>query len=406
MSGRLSSSQSRTLASLAGESDAELFAQGLLDLARRVQRSDNLEAAVFLYHWFESEECPSLPGVQAQARRELDAIEGRGATGARAEFLAGRLARDASDPAAIFAMGAAGALFRATRLATLARLGANPESGFLTRGLGARTISSLTGFSVEATAFPFMHRLGDSALGRSHPWEARQLGHELAASFFTLGALKLCGWGAGEAFRRTQGLARGALPSIGQRAFQQAGMFGGIMLGHGLETMAGIRERQDGATTLTDALGMWLQFNIAGNLTRRAFGENFHRWERRVDLQTQTLQQPQWRPPRSILGQPAFAMAAVSVSAPEGSSRPGSPISDHLVKMEGRGNGGSTESEIDSMLSTIERTIRTPGYLEGTREELLQKRADPELVDRVTLHQALRMLNSVRGIRATVVDDS
>ncbi|HKY62758.1 MAG TPA: hypothetical protein VJR29_04995, partial [bacterium] len=39
LNGRLSPAQSRTLASLAGEADAELFAQGLLDLARRVQHS-------------------------------------------------------------------------------------------------------------------------------------------------------------------------------------------------------------------------------------------------------------------------------------------------------------------------------------------------------------------------------
>ncbi|HEX5033257.1 MAG TPA: hypothetical protein VFW62_02140, partial [bacterium] len=197
-------------------------------------------------------------------------------------------------------------------------------------------------------------------------------------------------------------------------------------------TMAGIRERQDGATTLTDALGMWLQFNIAGNLTRRAFGENFHRWERRVDLQTQTLQQPQWRPPRSILGQPAFAMAGISPTfGLEASSAEPRRVNTVLSVGTSKevesaaaelGFAGNAEAEaiyrnkpdyrieyppeLEADLSRIEAQMRAPDYLEGSREDLLQRRPDAEAVDRLWFHQLKDMFSRLPFARLTEMDDS
>ncbi|HKX12493.1 MAG TPA: hypothetical protein VJP40_05025, partial [bacterium] len=418
LTGRLSPAQSRTLAALAGETDAELFGEGLLDLARRTERSDNLEAAALIYRWFDSEGCPNLPNVQVRARQALDAIEGRGEVGARAEFLMGRFFHEASNPSAIFAMGAAGALFRATRLASLARLTAG-EAGFLSRGFGARAASSLTGFAVEATAFPFLHRAADTALGRSLPWDGHTLAGEVASSFFTLGALKFCGWGAGAAFRRTHGLAPGFVPSFAQQAFQQAGMFGGIMLGHGLETMVGLRQPQDRATSLVDALAMLLQFNVAGNLSRRAFGQNFHAWERSVDLQAEVLQRPRPTPTRNIFGQPALAMAGVS--APAEASLAADPRLANLVFSQAtQESTGELPAlyrnkpdyrieyppELESGLARMEEQMRAPDYLEGSREELLERRPDAELVDRLWFHQLKDMFRRIPFARVSELDDS
>ena len=171
LQGRLTPTQARALSSLAHEGDTELFGESLLDVARRVQRSDNPEAAALIYRWFESEECPSLPQVQARARRELDAIEGRGEGGARAEFLIGRFFQEASNPASIFAMGAAGALFRVTRLASLARLTAGSEGGLFTGGFGARAASSL--LASWASVRQRKHRLESFPIEMTHARHGR-----------------------------------------------------------------------------------------------------------------------------------------------------------------------------------------------------------------------------------------
>jgi 1-acyl-sn-glycerol-3-phosphate acyltransferase len=96
------------------------------------------------------------------------------------------------------------------------------------------------------------------------------LGREVASSYITLGALRASGGLASGAYRRVQGLAPTAAATPMQGAFNQAGMFGGIVLGHEAETRLGLRERVDGATTMVDSLAMLLQFNVAGRLLHSA----------------------------------------------------------------------------------------------------------------------------------------
>lgn len=84
----------------------------------------------------------------------------------------------------------------------------------------------------------------------------------------------------------------------------------GILLGHAFEERLGLRPRQDGATTLTDSLATLLQFHVAGRLTRCAFGEGFHRWERGLDVLAERIARdgpPLFRPPA-----PVFLGAALS----------------------------------------------------------------------------------------------
>src|SRR5262249_25399574 len=119
-----------------------------------------------------------------------------------------------------------------------------------------------------------------SALGREQDYS--QLGREIASSYLLLGGLRVSGiaanaLGSGIRIRPIQGV------------IQQAGMLGGILLGHGLEESFQLRAHQAGATTLVDSLALLLQFNVAGNLTRHAFGEGFHAWEQGLELQSRYL---------------------------------------------------------------------------------------------------------------------
>ncbi|MFO1462997.1 MAG: hypothetical protein U1F66_04415 [bacterium] len=276
----LGESQRRELAAIAQEADPELLARDLLNFARRQETAGRLEVAAELYRRIAAyREAPN--SLQQAAQRSLDTLLGHGSFGGRAEFLMRNLAGQASDPSTLLAMGAAGAVFRVTRLAVGSRLLGASAPGFLTRSLGAGRLATLAGFAAEAPTFTLMARLGNQALGRQQDWGLAALGKDLAASYLTLGGLKLAG-GAAAALGTGQ-----AAPLRG--LLHQGGMLSGILLGHRLEEWAGLRPHQDEGTTLTDSLAMLLQFNLAGSLTRTAFGPRFATWEAGLDLQSAAL---------------------------------------------------------------------------------------------------------------------
>src|SRR5262245_42462035 len=107
------------LRSLATESDPTLFFEGLLNLGIRQEQGNQLEIAGTLYSAVVGAGSVAGSTTTSRAQGQLDAILGRGAFGARGEFLLRNLAQQASDPATLAAMGLAGAVFRMTRLATL-----------------------------------------------------------------------------------------------------------------------------------------------------------------------------------------------------------------------------------------------------------------------------------------------
>ncbi len=268
------------LKSLAGETNPDVFYHGLLNLGIRFEHAVRLEAAAAIYQALVSEAVVSLPSeIQARARTHWEAISGIGASGARLEFLFGRLAREALEPTTLLGLSAASAAFQATRLAVLTRLAASPAAKLWTRGAGSGAIASLAGFGVEGAVFPLATRLGGVALHRELDWSAGRLGTELAGSYVLLGALKLSGWGASLVYDRVQGLARnvGARHAVPLRHVSiQAGGFTGIYLGHQAESALGLRPRLDNATAAIDSLALWLQFNAAGHLARRPRGYPFN----------------------------------------------------------------------------------------------------------------------------------
>ncbi len=297
------------LLSLVRERDPQLFGEALLNFGMRQEQAGRLDLAAQAYAALEA---PAFLGtLQSRARRRLDAIFGRGAAGERAEFLLRRLAQEASDPAALFAMGAAGTVFRVARVAALSRLALSPSANLLTRGFGARAVAGIAAFSLEAPAFTVASRFGQAALGRDLDGSASAWGRDLASSYMVLGGLKLTGCLGSAAVRR---LGPGApnsrlLPAL----IQQGGMLTGIMLGHRLEHLAGLRPQVDGATQLVDSLATLLQFNLAGNLSRAAFGPRFAAWEAGLDARTELISR------QSSLGDfPGGGIPALAMAVPSG----------------------------------------------------------------------------------------
>lgn len=259
---------------LARETNPDILDEALFQLGQRLETGDRLPAASQIYGVLASENT-ALPAVRLRAQERLDAMTGVGSFAARSEFLLRRLAYETMEPTTLVGMTTAALAYRLTRVATLSRLLGSPSANLLTRGFGAQAAASLLGFGVEATAFPLATRGTALALGRSLDWSPAQLGRELASSFMVLGGMKLTGWAA----------SRGPASVLRQ----QAGMLGGIVLAHRLETAVGLRPQVDGATTWVDAFGMLLQFNAAGGLARGLMGPGFHAWETRLDLQARHL---------------------------------------------------------------------------------------------------------------------
>lgn len=303
--------------SLEAELDPELKAKGLFHLARRAEARRDYAAAAEIYRGLEG-------GALAEsAAQRLQVLAGEGRFGDRAEFLLNNFIPQASDPNMLFAMGTAGALFKATRLLAMTRLVAAPAS-FLTRGFGARALAGLAGFAIEAPAFPLAGRVARAALGESQDWSARALERELASSVLVLGGMKLGGL-----------LASANPTALARGFFRQGGMFGGILLGHRFEELAGLRQARSTASTLTEAAALLLQFNVAGRLSQAAFGEGFGRWERQVELQTRHLEHS----PNGMNGRGEFlspARLALAGAGPAESKIRGPEI----LMMNGESRGG------------------------------------------------------------------
>lgn len=384
------------LRALARESDPDLFCESLLSYGLRRESAGEIEAAARVYARVQE----VAPGeLSRRAARRLDAIVGRGAAGPRAEFLLRRLADEASDPAALFAMGTAVTVFRLARLASLARLSASPAANLFTRGFGARAAASLAGFALEAPTFTFAGRLANQALGREQDWAPGAVGRDLASSYLVLGGLKLAGWASGAAYRGVAGSAGALREGPLQNLFQQGGMLGGILLGHHLEERIGLRPAQAGATTLVDSMAMLLQFHVAGRLSRHAFGERLAARELELEARHRGLESFAAHPPRwaaELLAGPPLAMAALGPVAEgrleplrmQATRFPPSPApayENYHFPPGGKGQTpprlsyGETERRLWAGMETELRAVP----FEASREEILSRRLSLETPDRL-----------------------
>ena len=242
----------------------ERLTAGQRMLARR-ETSDALR----LFHEIQVEATESSPEIADRARKEIDAIEGRGPLGNRVEFLQRNLFSEAAAPAALIGMAGAQAIYGVARASFLFRLASSPTSHFLTRGFGARALASSGAFILEAPSFVAFQRSARSLLEKNPI--AATWSHDIAASFLTLGGLKLAGW-AGQTL----------LPQ--NQAANQATMLTGILAGQRLEEFAGLRAPSDGASALLDSFATLFQFNLAGRILHGATGEGWKRFQQELQI--------------------------------------------------------------------------------------------------------------------------
>jgi len=343
--------------SLSAESDRQLYYEGLLQFARRLEAEDGLEVAGEIYSFLSA----SAEPLRHRAQMHLAAMTGTGSVGARSEFLLRRLARESMEPTTLIGLAAASAVFRMTRLATLSRLTSSTEINFFTRGFGAQATASLFAFGAEATAFPLATRMGALALGRPLDWSPSQVGREFASSFLVLGALRFCGWGASSGYQGTARFLGSAVERpLLQGLYREAGSLGGILLGHRLEEILRLRPHRDGATTLVDSLALLAQFHVAGRLGQGLTGEGFATWERSLDFYAESLRAPDLaigrRPGPPWLGGGELAVAAGPRAARE---RPSVAElleeSNHVFMSRGKGNDsdGTKAASLQSLVRQV-----------------------------------------------------
>ncbi|MCC6273769.1 MAG: NADP-dependent malic enzyme [Deltaproteobacteria bacterium] len=274
------------LRALSRELDPALFQEGLLGLGLRLEAEDRLEEAGTLYSALAANEDPA--GSRARAR--LDAIAGAGDSGARLEFLGRRLAREACRPEMLLAMGAAGAAFRFTRLALASRL-----SGSLGNLWALRGAANAGGFLAETLAFTGTAKLAGAAFGARQDWSGQAWLREWAGGAMMLLGLKAMG-SLSQAAARRWAQGPGGLELFTRAALPQAGMLGGIFLGHRLEEWAGLRRPQANATAWVDSLATLLQFNVGARLLHRATGGRLPAWERALDIGGEAILRGETRP--------------------------------------------------------------------------------------------------------------
>lgn len=260
------------LQNLAGETDPEIFGRELFSLAIREERHGDAELSAKLLAWLAEN---GEGEARRQARDHLDATFGKGGFGRRAEHLLDAFAKEASDPATLAAMAAGGIVYRGARAATIGRLAG--RAGVFGRGGGLRFAGGLIGFAAEAPTFTVVGRLS-----RGRAWNEAGLGKELLSSYLVLGGLK----GAGAA---AQGLARyGRHPGLA-RWTTLGGMYAGVMLGHGLETVAGLREWRPGGIEFAEGAALLLQLQVSGRLLHAAGGPRYAGFERELQARADLL---------------------------------------------------------------------------------------------------------------------
>lgn len=288
----LDASAREELLSLFPERDSAFFSEALYSWAQRQETQGRHEAAGLAYRAIAQGDFSAAIRERAQGR--LAALQGAGSSALRAEVLLRRLGREASDPVMLLGMAAGSTVFSAARAGIMSRLLSSPGTGFITRGLGARAVAATGAFALEVPAFWATTKGLNEAL---HPglqrWDLDTNLCELAGLGLTLGALKLTGALAGGLSRnpllRNPGAPPSPVPGRFEGLFGQAGMFGGILLGHRLEEAAGLRAPVDGATTFTDSLAMLIQFNVGGRLMQGAF-PGLHRLGHELTLRSQALE--------------------------------------------------------------------------------------------------------------------
>lgn len=381
------------LEALTQEKDPELLLAGLVDFANREINRERPATALAAYQTV-VEHGAEFPDIANKARQRLAAIDGRGETGARVEYLLRDVARHSADPATLLGMAAAGWVYRAARVGGLSNLIASPAArSWLSPG-ARNAAAALFGFALEVPTFTLTTRAANEVLGKSQDWSAAALTRDLASGAMVLGGLKLGGAGSAWLERRILGgMPTGS--TLPNTLFQQGGMLAGIYLGHGAESLSGLRHSPDNATTLTDSLMTLLQFNLAGRLLPHGASRELRSLEARASMQNSTLGRGPLLPPLSSIlsgAEPALAQGP-------GSSPAKLPL--HLVLNSSFEDGKGPPSSSGAYESIRSSSSKPPPVEHGIilRDALAWGSRQNRSSDDVT-----RMANFVEQIRAAMWD--
>lgn len=325
---------------LVAEQDPKIFFSDVVNFGLRLENSGQTDAAARLFASVTAflEQAPeSLTGFRTVAQKNYLALTNRGPLGPRAERLLDKFCEQATDPAALIAMGVAGPLFRTGRLWTAARFSrasAIPE-----------VLAYGGGFVAETAGFTLTHKAVASALGHRQDWSPSALAREWASGATVLGSLKL----AGEASRLgLRGYVRtGSLPHLAQEigvhgafvhTLPQVALFGGVLLGHRLQETFGFRERSDGATLAAEGLATLLHLHVGGALVAKVLGAGAHR--SRVESE---LRLANWRQPPNPSAQTLGPQLQTASASPLFHTHYRDPLNRlQPLRMEGEGRSGGT----------------------------------------------------------------
>lgn len=236
---------------LSRESDPELFWGATLQLGRSLQSGGRLSQASSIYGYLSSK---NDMRYSPAAKLELEAIRGQGHLGYRSEFLLNQLSKQATDYRNILPMVAGSLAFSMGRAMVLSRMAIAP-AGLTTRGVGAKAISSMVGFTGEVSSFTLASRMLVSWSGGS---PAGSLPYDFVSAAITLGALKGTALLGGQVWRRAERLRGSGRMEVGRNATHamvsqlSAGL--GMLLGHRVEEALGLRSSLDRATSLVDII--------------------------------------------------------------------------------------------------------------------------------------------------------
>lgn len=314
--------QCAELLSLREERDPGLFFEGLLGFAARLEAQDLIAPASEIYA-----AVISLSGagegmdeaIRRRARERLNAIQGKGAFGPRAEFLLKRFTRDATDAKVIVPMLAGSAVYGLVRTASLGRLAGTAGSSWWTRGAGARFAASSAGFVAEVPTFA----LGARALRPLGQGVTEQppVAEELAGATITLGFLKGFGFFGNQSFLRFHrmhelGAAQrwAGMAPYTRFASAQGGMFLGLMTAHKVEERIGLRPHVDDGTAVTDTLASMFSLGVGAHLGYRVLGPRFAAFQREMGTRAEIYSK--FAKAKGLVGRGRLSLAANPLLAP------------------------------------------------------------------------------------------
>jgi len=299
--------------SLTQETDPSLLKNEMLNLAARLQSSDQNELAKTIYASF---------GVEPKI--------------GRTETFLRHFLQDTLSPSTLLSMGVAGLAFRATRFGVLAKLLSNPEASLWTRGLGARVLSEAAGFLAEVPSLTLSAELCRNLTQGGEIPKGQDFGRTLLNSALFLGGAKLGALGSSTFVEQTT-FGSG----VGSQTLAYAGQLTGILLGQGLEHSLQQTGSGEGTSLLTDSLVTFLQLQISGRLSQAFLGSTWQGWESHLEFATRQLENT--NPPRLGLS-PAFNGGLVSIPS-RGEAESTAKLFFHPFLAEARGEAPASAAQ-------------------------------------------------------------